>query len=1168
MVSQTERQLLWNPRGENRFVVGGLSQITLYEWSPGEPAIRHVTSFQDLSSMKCFSWSPDPSIDDLLAIGMNNGRVDLVRLESTRSGREHLQGRGPHVTLPPKVARACISIAFCPTAPQYLAVGLDKARGDASLVIWDIHSATSVLAPHTRSPSASSASHIVAPPPSPVRPLHALPSPTRPYHPIPRTDLGPRTDSRIVQAHAPTESVHSLTWMPQSTQLLAASISHRFLRLFDLRSSSPAIAHVAGRVHSIATDPFDQYRLAAAVDGVVTLWDARKLPTPLLTFSPRDVLADGARSPNASTLGVVELEFSSVRRGMLATLEREASHVQLWNTLRTEAMDSAQERPRSRDIASQSGKPTKLSWSNPTSMLPWSASTGNQSGLNESSSPIPSAPYNLVLSDTRKTKRFRAPLASFALMPSARAHPLTSSLMVVSKDGDLETTSVHDTPMHAPWSARGTLSVAAGTSYRTFSGVPAGDVPSDPWTVVPSVVAPSLHDTDLNRFDGTSPSRRDDLARGRSRTAPGALAPLFGRGDEDGFPALNSPSAKPSPRMKHAHLQASSKKPSKEGTASPLYRSLPGSTAASPHLKANIELPVPSNPSSRASPSPTSTSRRHIGTSKPQKDKETSRARSTGRARRAVDRIQGVVDDDISMVMRRRVCLGYGLSNPSHNATLFRNGPDDETDKSLVETWIWIDLARHILEGPASRSNGYNISNQGLLGIWEGFPSSLPSAAPSAMSSPASRGLLLDPLTLSDADGAKALSRSRSRRSRPREKQEPPSEFVSELLTLGAHRQMDPPLDSAWTGMPTSRPVQRRFALQLCGWRSKDEYFDATIDQWESEGKQSRAACWLVFLGQHSKAVDLLMRSKDESHKMMSGTLVSLTPSSVAKSPELKRQYEKLIMRLEDPYLRAMLTYLALDEWADVLDEDSLPLRERLAIALQFLDDEALSVYLRRIAESSRTHGDIVGIIVTGLTTAGLDLLQSYVDRTGDVQTAAILGAYVHPHQLKDARVERWLDAYRDLLDGWKLFHHRSQFDIERGQILQELILSGSGEPIQLMQRQILVRCNYCNKVISAPQGISGKRATACPFCNRPLPRCSVCLMNLSIVPDSVRDNQLSHHNAALRDTIDDAIVFCQTCRHGGHAAHILEWFYGEAGARSHGVCAVADCDHRCADEF
>jgi hypothetical protein len=49
---------------------------------------------------------------------------------------------------------------------------------------------------------------------------------------------------------------------------------------------------------------------------------------------------------------------------------------------------------------------------------------------------------------------------------------------------------------------------------------------------------------------------------------------------------------------------------------------------------------------------------------------------------------------------------------------------------------------------------------------------------------------------------------------------------------------------------------------------------------------------------------------------------------------------------------------------------------------------------------------------------------------------------------------------------------------------------------------------------------------------------------------------------------MDEAIVICQTCRHGGHASHILDWFYGEDGVQLHDVCAVADCDCHCADEM
>jgi len=272
----------------------------------------------------------------------------------------------------------------------------------------------------------------------------------------------------------------------------------------------------------------------------------------------------------------------------------------------------------------------------------------------------------------------------------------------------------------------------------------------------------------------------------------------------------------------------------------------------------------------------------------------------------------------------------------------------------------------------------------------------------------------------------------------------------------------------------------------------------------------------------------------------MSGTLAALTSASV-KTPELRYQYGRLITRLEDSYFRAMLTYLALGDWGDVLEEEHIPLRERLAIALQFLEDDVLSAYLRRVAETSVTHGDVEGIIVTGLTASGVQLLQNYVDRTGDVQTAAILGAYVHPHQLKDVRIYRWLDAYRDLLDGWKFFHHRCQLDIDRGQMLQEFTQDADREPIQLVPPQILIRCNYCNKVMSEPRRVSAAnsvsasfrsfdtteplrllqtKATACPFCNRPLPRCSVCLMTLGIIPDSARNGQLAHYNAPMRGTL------------------------------------------------
>lgn len=67
------------------------------------------------------------------------------------------------------------------------------------------------------------------------------------------------------------------------------------------------------------------------------------------------------------------------------------------------------------------------------------------------------------------------------------------------------------------------------------------------------------------------------------------------------------------------------------------------------------------------------------------------------------------------------------------------------------------------------------------------------------------------------------------------------------------------------------------------------------------------------------------------------------------------------------------------------------------------------------------------------------------MDRTGDVQTAALAGAFVHPGQIHDSRVERWIEAYRKMLDHWTLYTVRAKFDIARGNKMRaSLAVKGS----------------------------------------------------------------------------------------------------------------------------
>lgn len=328
--------------------------------------------------------------------------MDLIRLEAGKQAQQkNVLSSGPSVTLPVRNSRSCNALAFSTVDPNYLAVGLDKVRGDSSLVIWDISSFVPTLfLPLNWSHDAT------LPPTTIVTPLQP-----RPHPQIPRLENQARVDPRILQQHAPTEVVSSLAFLPASTHLLLAGISHRWLRLFDLRSPSIAPFNVASKVHGIATDPFDPHRIACVGDAVITIWDARRLNQPLLMFSERDAIADGAKIKPGSTYA--NIEFSSTRRGCLATLERDSSYVRFWDL--TESRMYIPD-PSARGGGSSDGE-TRSSWESTRATrrswaanLPWPTGSGQshpspKDSLSNSLELPPSQPA-FVLADTRRSGFF------------------------------------------------------------------------------------------------------------------------------------------------------------------------------------------------------------------------------------------------------------------------------------------------------------------------------------------------------------------------------------------------------------------------------------------------------------------------------------------------------------------------------------------------------------------------------------------------------------------------------------------------------------------------------------------------------------------------------------------------------------------------------------------
>jgi len=324
-----------------------------------------------------------------MAVGLTTGKVDLIRLEAGKQAQQkNILSSGPSVTLPVRNSRSCNALAFSIADPNYLAVGLDKVRGDSSLVIWDISTLTSSLTLPITSPNNVT-----------------LPSP-RPQPQIPRLDNQARIDPRVLQQHAPTEVVSSLAFLPSSTHLLLAGISHRWLRLFDLRSPSTAAINVASKVHGIATDPFDPHRVACFGDGVVSVWDARKILQPLLMFSERDAIADGAKLRPGSLY--TNIEFSTTRRSCLATLEKDSSYVRFWDLAEVRmhstegsvgggggSSDGEAKTPR------DSTRAPKRSWA---ANLPWPAGDKQQFSAKERDVSELSSQSSFAVSDTRRSK--------------------------------------------------------------------------------------------------------------------------------------------------------------------------------------------------------------------------------------------------------------------------------------------------------------------------------------------------------------------------------------------------------------------------------------------------------------------------------------------------------------------------------------------------------------------------------------------------------------------------------------------------------------------------------------------------------------------------------------------------------------------------------------------
>ena len=86
-----------------------------------------------LPNFTAFDWCP--SVESLVAIGTAKGEAQIIQIDGSEAQAEFLQ------SYPVRAQRKCNSIAW--SNRDFLATGLDRARNDASLNIYDTRSGTS-----------------------------------------------------------------------------------------------------------------------------------------------------------------------------------------------------------------------------------------------------------------------------------------------------------------------------------------------------------------------------------------------------------------------------------------------------------------------------------------------------------------------------------------------------------------------------------------------------------------------------------------------------------------------------------------------------------------------------------------------------------------------------------------------------------------------------------------------------------------------------------------------------------------------------------------------------------------------------------------------------------------------------------------------------------------
>ena len=441
----------------------------------------------------------------------------------------------------------------------------------------------------------------------------------------------------------------------------------------------------------------------------------------------------------------------------------------------------------------------------------------------------------------------------------------------------------------------------------------------------------------------------------------------------------------------------------------------------------------------------------------------------------------------------------------------------------------------------------------------------------------------------------------------------------SEIVGPNSHRRLSPvpaKVNEAISGLiaakdipdfegeQTSFPDHRQLCLAACGWKFTTESLETECYELIDRGLYYQAIVQAVLHGYNHIALNMLRTL------IRSRTIPNIGLGALLASTEINDEQREMCQWMaadtDQPALKALLTFLTTGDWRDVMKTNYLHLGYRLALGLKYLNDTELSGFIQSETARAIKNGDLEGILLTGLGEQAMDLFQTYISRTNDLQTAALATAFTNPLYVDDVRWEMWKETYFMQMQAWRAFVPRTNFTVQHNRMAR----TREGKTlIEPKPAQVELRCLHCQESLASTDsrfasgqappvgGFSGpstptapshgvtpprpavNAGTVCPRCGRHLPRCGLCQLWLGTPRPSALKGvsprtgastaggggaergsgvEIDREKERKNDIMAKMTTFCRGCGHGFHADHAREWF------GKHEVCPVVDCECCC----